>query len=849
MSLAKYRKKRNFAKTPEPKGAKRKRRDKKLCFVIQKHDATRLHYDFRLEAKSGLLKSWAVPKGISLDPGVKRLAIPTEDHPGDYIDFEGMIPEGNYGAGPVIVWDTGTYDTQKDLEKQIEAGKVSFVLNGKKAKGLFALVRMKDRQWLLIKEKDEFVSKDELPEESVLTDKTIGQPARGIPKDFPSSIRPMLAMPVDEPFDNRDWVFEVKWDGVRAILFLNKREKVLELRARKGNDITHRYPEITNAIDATVKCRESAVLDGEIVVLNKEGVPDFQRHQKRMNVDRARDIQLLSTDSPATYFVFDILYLDGRSLEGLDFTERREILSNIVKGSKRIRISDYIEESGRAMFENVSKMKLEGIVAKHRRSKYLQATRSPSWLKIKGIHTQDCVVIGYTRGEGNRDGYFGSLILAAHYNGKLRFVGHTGSGFDFDQLEEAFEMMQKFRTDRCPIDHVPYVNREPVWLRPELVVEVKFNEWTQEMIMRAPIFVRFREDKPPAECMIESPKDTDKVVAKKPARRTGFSNLNKTFWPATRDHGELKKADLIDYYDRVSPFILPHLRDRPLSLSRYPDGILGKSFYHKNWSQSKPEQTRTIQVFSEATNRIINYLICNNKETLLWITNLGCIEMHPWYSRIHDFAACMTAAKSKDAPLDEDRCGLGTPDFIIFDLDPYIYSGKEKSGQEPEYNARGFKAAVEVALDLKDLFKDLRIESYVKTSGKTGLHVFVPVAPIYNYDQTRAFAEVIGKMLARKKPGKITMEWSVSKRKGKVFFDHNQNAKGKTIASIFSARPTRSATVSMPVKWGDLPGILPTDYTMTNVPEILQSSGDPWAGIMEKKQDMEKILKGVTEAG
>jgi bifunctional non-homologous end joining protein LigD len=849
MSLAKYRRKRNFARTPEPRGSSRKRRAKPLRFVIQKHDATRLHYDFRLETKDGVLKSWAVPKGISLDPSVKRLAIPTEDHPGDYIDFEGVIPEGNYGAGQVIVWDTGTYDTEKDLEGQFEAGKISFVLNGRKAKGLFALVRMKDSQWLLIKEKDRFASKEDLTEESVLTGERIGgQPVRGQPKEIPSSVRPMLATAVDEPFDNRDWVFEVKWDGVRSILFRSKPDNMLELRARSGIDITHRYPEISGAVDSAVKCKESAVLDGEIVVLNSEGTPDFQRHQKRMNVDRARDIAFLSRDAPATYFVFDILYLDGRSLEGLDFVERREILSKVIGSSGRIRVSDYIEENGKAMFENAIKMKLEGIMAKHKRGKYLQATRSASWLKIKGVLTQDCVVIGYTRGEGNRGGYFGSLILAAHYQGKLRFVGHSGSGFGFDQLEEVFERMQKLKTDSCPIDHVPYVNREPVWIRPELVVEVKFNGWTQEVIMRAPIFVRFREDKPPEECVIESPKDAGDVV--KPAPRAGFSNLDKVFWPATPDHGELKKADLIEYYDRVSKFILPHLRDRPLSLSRYPDGILGKSFYHKNWSQAKPEQARTIQVFSEARGDTINHIICNNRETLLWLANLGCIEMHPWYSRVHDFAACAGAAKAGDpAPLDEDRCGLGTPDFIIFDLDPYIYSGKERRGQEPEYNAGGFRAAVGVAHDLKDLFGELRIESYVKTSGKTGLHVFVPVAPLYTYDQTRAFAGLVGRMLGRKKPGKITMEWSVSKRKGRVFFDHNQNARGKTIASIFSARPTRSATVSMPVKWSDLADILPTDYTIMNVPDILQSSGDPWRDILEKKQDMDKILQGASEAG
>jgi bifunctional non-homologous end joining protein LigD len=859
MSLEKYRQKRNFAKTPEPSGrSKNKKQSKRrLRFVVQKHDATRLHYDFRLETNSGVLKSWAVPKGISLDPAVKRIAIPTEDHPLDYIDFEGVIPEGNYGAGHVIVWDTGVYDSAQDIEQQIEKGKISIVLNGKKINGAFALVRMKDggskSHWLLLKEKDEFASKEDLAKdrpESVLTGETIGAPPpRGESKEFPAQVRPMLAMPVDKPFDDKDWVFEVKWDGVRSILFWDRTRSLLEIRSRKGSDITYRYPEIASRVESAVKCKESVVLDGEIVVLSEEGAPAFQRHQRRMNVYHARDIELLSRESPATYYVFDILYLDGRSLEGLQFIERRRILSKVVKDSKRIRISDYIEEKGKSLFQNAIKMKLEGIVAKHKYARYMQGTRSPSWLKIKGILTQDCVLIGYTRGEGNREGYFGSLILAARYHGKLKFIGHSGSGFGFDQLEEAFEVMQKLKMDRCPIDHVPYVNREPVWLRPELVAEVKFNGWTQEMIMRAPIFLRFREDKSPAECIIEAPKEKSEIIAKPASEsKAGFSNTGKVFWPAFADRRELTKGDLIDYYDKISDFILPHLRDRPLSLSRYPDGILGKSFYHKNWSASKPDETKTIAVFSEARNGVINHVISNNRETLLWLANLGCIEMHPWYSRVHDFSACVKAASAGEAALDEDKCGLNTPDFIVFDLDPYVYSGREKRGQEPEYNVKGFKAAVSVALDLKDLFDELGIASYVKTSGKTGLHVFVPVAPLYTYDQTRAFAQIIGKMLDRRVPGKITMEWSVSKRRGRVFFDYNQNAMGKTIASIFSARPTATATVSMPISWNELLDVLPTDFTMPNVPSILYSSGDPWRQILEKKQDIGKILQRASEA-
>jgi bifunctional non-homologous end joining protein LigD len=328
-----------------------------------------------------------------------------------------------------------------------------------------------------------------------------------------------------------------------------------------------------------------------------------------------------------------------------------------------------------------------------------------------------------------------------------------------------------------------------------------------------------------------------------------FSNRNKVFWPARRGSKQLTKGDLIDYYDRVSDHILPHLRNRPLSLSRYPDGILGKSFYHKNWSQDKPDYVQTIRVFSESRGDTINYVMCNNRETLLWLANLGCIEAHPWYSQVRDFAACTKiAAKSRayESALDDDRCGLGTPDFIVFDLDPYIYSGKEK-GAEPEYNIKGFRAAVDIALLLKDLLHGLGIKSYVKTSGKTGLHVFVPVAPLYSYEQTRDFARVVGQILLHRSPGKITMDWNTSKRKGKVFFDYNQNAKGKTVASAYSVRPTLSATISMPLKWDDLEGVRPTDFTMADYPGVLKKKNDPWRNIGDVKQDIGGILAQASE--
>jgi bifunctional non-homologous end joining protein LigD len=706
----------------------------------------------------------------------------------------------------------------------------------------------------------------------------------------------MLATLIDKPFDNKEWVFEVKWDGVRAILFLHKTKGISKIVSRNGKTITHRYPEIIEAVKSSsaiiINCKESIILDGEIVVLNKEGRPDFQSHQRRMNVDAIKDIEKLSDKMPATYYLFDILYIDGRNLQSLSFLERRKSLSDVIvqtmknNNNNRIRISDFVDERGIDIFQRIKSMDLEGIIAKNKYSKYIQGARSTNWLKIKNIKSQDCVVIGYTRGEGNRQRYFGSLLLAIYdiQEKELRFAGHTGSGFDFGQLNEIYSKFQQMKIERCPAKYISYTNREPVWIRPELVAEIKFSGWTKEKIMRSPIFLRFRDDKRPEECIMEKESNTEQVIVSqqrhhqssitnttttslvttratmsptnnidfKRSRINFLSNLDKVYWPKTSEHPELTKADLIEYYNRVSDYVLYYLKDRPLSLSRYPEGITGKHFFHKNWGdKEKPEFVNTVQVYSKSTGNINDHLVCNNKDALLWIANLGCIEMHPWHSRIKDYTACKDIAEgysSSYSPpaavniLNEEKCGLNYPDFIVFDLDPYIYSGEEKEEGEPAYNINSFKAAVEVAYNLKDLLDMLTINSYVKTSGKTGLHIFVPINNRYSFDQTRRFAETIGKMLVRRYPQKVTMEWDTDKRKGKVFFDHNQNSIGKTIASVFSVRPTISATVSMPIKWEELQSILPTDFTILNAFEEIKKSEDAWKHILEKKQDLEKIF-------
>lgn len=941
--LEKYNRKRNFAETPEPVGTPIEGQSKEFRrhFAIQKHDARRLHYDFRLETEDAVLKSWAVPKGISLNPKIKRLAVLTEDHPFDYLLFEGAIPEGNYGAGTVLLWDTGLYTLENANEKfshQFDKGKITFSLHGNKVNGKFSLIRTgRQNQWLLIKYNDQFASEADLTssmpdsvlsqtKENAFTKKNnsstefsnsransnsnlvnsqvksgeIHQPdsimieLQHLPAvDFPTKIKPMLATAVNKPFNDNKWDFEIKWDGVRAILFYHKSRNIIEVRSRTNKSIIHRYPEIIDAIKASpiIRCKDSVVLDGEIVVLDKQGHPDFQSHQTRMNVENSLDIQHLSNEIPVTFYIFDILHLDGKSLETLEFWKRREVLSRALalnlnqNVGQVIRISEYFDGNGIGLFENIRALNLEGILAKDKQSKYLQGARTTDWLKIKNIQTQDCVVIGYTPGEGNRKGYFGSLLLAVYDRGEYVFVGHSGSGFDFQQIVAIFNKLQKVITSESPVSYIPYTNRDPVWVRPHLVVEVKFDGWTKDKIMRAPIFLMVRDDKKPQECTLEKPKHLEELPnvtrqnsdesslassissssstlspitsPSSPSMETAplpdsgrmkysFSNLDKVFWPKNRYHHEITKGDLIEYYDRVSDYLLPFLKDRPLSLSRYPDGINGKHFYQKNWDKDKPEFVDSVKLYSDSAKRFTNYLICNNKEALLWLANLGCIEIHPWYSRVVDYEACLKDSTA----LDEENCGLNRPDFVVFDLDPYIYSGLETSKeQEPEYSPAAFMKTVEVAQLLKsEIFDILKIRWYIKTSGKTGIHIFVPISSIYTYHQARSFAEIIGRILVSKRPDMITMDWDTCKRRGKIFFDHNQNAKGKTLASVYSVRPVERATISMPLEWEFIDRILPTDFTLLNINEKIAGKNyirkllTSWSNILEHRQDLAKLL-------
>jgi bifunctional non-homologous end joining protein LigD len=920
--LEQYREKRDFEKTPEPPPGKAPA-EGALIFVIQKHAATRLHYDFRLEF-DGVLKSWPVPKGPSLNPTDKRLAMMVEDHPVDYASFEGAIPKGEYGGGQVIVWDAGTYSPDEDglvfddreeadrrMQEGLAKGKLSFFLRGHKLKGSFTLVRIGQRrkeaqgkEWLLIKHKDRFVDTErEVTEEgaSVISGLTIADikagrlPDRALgrlvarPGDLrgaaraqlPKMMESMQATLTERPFSSPDWYFEPKLDGVRAISLIHEGEA--RLFSRRGIEATKTYPGI--AAELGEQPSPAMVLDGEIVALGENGVPSFQRLQQRFGLQRETDIKRAESEIPVLYYVFDILYAEGYDLRGAPLSERKSLLEQIVAPGPCVQLVHHFEEEGEAAYEAAVRLGLEGLIAKRRDSVYESGRRSRYWLKIKAVQEQEFVVGGYSGGEGGRVGTFGSLLLGYYDDGKLTYVGNVGSGFDDRMLETLKRRLEKLRTKTNPFAGDPKRSavafRRPknvpvYFVRPELVAQVRFAQWTDEGILRAPSFLGLREDKAPRDVRREEatpPPEGDaiqggrshvaadevqgvleqleskseKFLLRVGGHKIPLNNLDKEFWPPYDGRRALTKRDLLRYLARVSPHLLPHMRDRPITLTRYPNGILAKHFYQKHWEAKLPEFVERVRLWSDQNEGDGDYLVCNNLPTLLWLGQLADIELHTWYSRVDpapDGEHLTTTFAGSRRNI--ERSLLNYPEFIVFDLDPYIYSGQEKKGDEPELNRKAFQKTCEVALWLKDLLDSMSLSSFVKTTGKTGLHIYVPILRRLDYGAVRASAETIGKFLAGAHPRDITMKWAVDKRKGKIFFDHNQNVRGKTLASVYSPRPSPQAAVSMPVRWEELGDVYPPDFTILTAPDRLEQTGDLWATILNEKHDLVALL-GIAE--
>jgi len=825
MALGTYNKKRNFKNTPEPKGDK-VHKGKGLLFVVQKHDASHLHYDFRLEME-GVLKSWSVPKGPSMDPKVKRLAVEVEDHPWSYRSFEGEIPEGNYGAGDVIVWDTGNYigeGGEASLLKGLKAGRFSFVLNGKKLQGEFSLVRTKRAQgnkpqWLLMKKDDEYASTEDVTKQvnSVLSKRLLkrDQGAKGAAKAAPkktvkrgprkaritaADLKPMLATLTDGPFDDPDWIFEVKWDGYRVIAKAESGSAVL--LSRNGIDVTKKYTQLAEAVAAL---GHDAVLDGELVALDAKGKPRFSLMQNSG-----------SSAAALAYFAFDLLFLDGEDLRSLPLIERKERLAAIVpKTGSIIHFSDHIEKNGKKYFAAAQKQELEGVMAKRKDSVYRSGKRTDDWLKVKTEKRQEVTIVGYTKPKGSR-AYFGSLVLAVRDGNDWRYVGHAGTGFGNGRLEEIYDALQPLKQKAKPVKEKVPVEDAITWVKPKLVCEVKFTEWTDDRQMRHPVFMGLRNDKAAEDVKEEHEVPVAAVLATSDKEEAGVSNelklthLDKVYWP---DSG-YTKGEMIAYYDNMADLMLPYLKDRPMVLNRHPNGITKPGFYQKDVDPSSlPSFVKTTVVHSESTDEDINYVLCDNKETLLYMANLGCIEMNPWSSRTKN---------------------LEKPDFLVIDLDP---------------GTNTFEEVITVAKVVKE-FLDMSCEkSYVKTSGKTGLHIFVPLKGKYHFDQVRGFAELLVRMVHDRLPDLTSLERSPAKRKDKIYLDYLQNRVGQTIAAPYSIRPIEGAQVSAPLEWKEVrKGLSPAKFTIKTIGKRLKEKGDLWSGILDDFVDLNASLKCLEKA-
>ncbi|MEO6196972.1 MAG: non-homologous end-joining DNA ligase, partial [Dehalococcoidia bacterium] len=884
-------------------------------FVIQKHAATRLHYDFRLEF-DGVLKSWPIPKGPSLDPAEKRLAVIVEDHPLDYAGFEGVIPKGEYGAGQVIVWDAGTYspdegglvpfEDREEAERRmidgLAKGKLSFFLNGRKLKGSFTLVKTKqgENDWLFMKHKDAWAgpAREILDEDqSVVSGLRIEDIVAGRlpdrqrerlfvrPGDVPGakaspslrSFKPMQGTLSERPFSSPEWFFDPKLDGVRAVVTING--DAVKIRSRRGLDTTRQYPTIVKELRQQVERR--MVLDGEIVALDERGVPSFQTIQQCLNLVREADIKRMEEQIPVYLYVFDLLHADGYDLRGATLSDRRSLLKQLLLPTGHVFLLEPFENDGEEAYRAAVNLGLEGLMAKRKDSVYESGRRGKTWLKIKGTSTDEFVVGGFTQGAGGRSKTFGSLVIGQYDDdGRLVYSGNVGTGFDDRMLDDIRRRLDGLGADESPFDIFEAGSMrfgrgakesEITWVRPEMVVSVQFAEWTADGHLRAPAFRGFAE-KSPTEARREVPVAApvapssvqatavaaddvqhvlDQLGQKKDAftlvvgdEKVPLTNLDKVFWPEWQGRRALTKRDLLTYLAGISPHLIPHMRDRPLTLTRYPNGIAAKHFYQKHWEGELPRFVSRVTLWSGQNEADGEYLICDNLATLMWLGQLADIELHTWYSRVNpepDGHHLPESYAGSDGQFEESR--LNYPDFIVFDLDPYIYSGEEAKGAEPELNMKAFRKTREVALWLKDLLDSLSLSSFVKTTGKTGLHVYVPIRREFDYDTTRAAVETVGKFLVRAHPRDITMEWNTKKRAGKIFFDHNQNMKGKTLASIFSPRPVPWAGVSVSVRWDELPDIYPADFTILNACARVAEAGDMWADILAHKHDLRGMLE------
>ncbi len=891
--LSEYSAKRSFQVTPEPGPTVVEAKGGPLMFVIQQHSARRLHYDFRLEC-DGVLKSWAVPKGPSLDRNEKRLAVQVEDHPYDYASFEGVIPPKQYGAGEVIVWDCGVYSpdeggtwfhdrarAEAEVREGLGKGKLSFLLRGEKLKGSFALVRTKDAKiWLLIKHKDRFVNSDDITAQnrSVLSGAAVEDlkffpvhriPAaqlvpRGEVQTMPATLAPMQAETGEAAFNHSDWMWEPKLDGYRVLAFLDARG--VQLRSRRGLELTGAFPSLVAELGK--QSVAGMILDGEVVAFDAGGKPSFASLQGRVQLKSEREIAAAEKATPVIFFAFDLAYFAGIDLRDARYCDRRRYLAQCLLPSPSVQLV-HASADGIAMNEAALASGFEGVIGKRKDSRYESGRRSAAWLKIKPTRTGDFVIGGYTAGKGSRAA-LGSLLLGYWDKRKLRYASHVGSGFDERSLKQVKATLDPLERKTCPFVEKPETNGPVTWVEPKTVAEVSFQNWTEDGSLRAPVFLRLRDDldarsvhrvEAPAAISAPAPKEMgaiSDVVTQLDDKKLAFTlavgreqirltHLDRVYWPADKalQQPALSKRDLLRYLALVSPFMLPHLADRPLTMIRMPDGINKQRFFQKHWEQERPAFVETITVYSGHKDEQHEYLMCNNLPTLLWLAQSGTLEFHIWHSRAQLSADAISSSTDYATSLQSlEASVLNYPDYVVFDIDPYIYSGKEAKGAEPELNTVAFEKGKQVAFWLRELLQGMALEPIVKTSGKTGLHVFVPIRRTIDFDAARQVSELVGRHLMRQHPKDITMEWSVPKRTGKIFMDYNMNVRGKTLNVAYSPRGEPGAPVSMPLTWEELANAHPLDFRLTNVIQNLMENGDRWRDALKNKQNLERALSG-----
>ena len=734
--------------------------------MIQRHDARRLHYDFRLE-RDGALASWAVPKGVPLRRGERHLAVHVEDHPLEYGSFEGTIPAGQYGAGTVEIWDRGWYE----LLEEKKNGGLTVRLHGERLDGVWTLVPAHldgdPKNWLLLRKDDTGEGR--------------------------ARYAPMLSTSAETIPQGEGWVYEPKWDGYRAIVTVSGGEATFA--SRNGNDLTSRFAECARGVTKGIRSAE-AVLDGEICALDEQGISRFSLLQ--------------SGAGTMAVILFDVLELDSEPLVELPLSDRRTRLEGLVTQGGSVLLSPQFTD-GEALLAAARAQGLEGVVAKRADSRYQPGRRSSEWRKVKVRQGQEVVVVGYTKGQGRRSGGFGALVVAVHEAGGLRWAGNVGTGFTDDEIARLRKIFKPLVRPDSPLAEIPKMPRvrraDVVWLEPSLVAQVEFVEWTHEGRLRAPVYLGLREDKPAAEVRRE--RTPVPSVIKRGRRELRLSNLDKPFWP---EEG-ITKGDLLAYYRDIADVLVPHLKGRPFTMRRHPDGWQGKHFFQKQAPSHMPSWIKRVPLPAstrEGEKKIIEYALVDDELALLWMVNMGCIDMHVWSSRV-------------DKP---ER-----PDWVMFDLDP----------------AEGatFDDVVTVARLVKDTLDLLELEGYPKTSGSRGIHVLVPVARRHTFADAREFASIVAGALARAHPGLVTTEWSKRKRKG-VLVDANQNRAGATNASVYSVRPRAGAPVSTPLRWDEVaPGLDLASFTMDVVLDRVARHGDLYAGVLAGGQSLTKALRAL----